>query len=80
MPLARIIDYQGGGLSAPPALSIPSPTELHTPAVCAFCGRTARSCRWLIGSTETGAFICDECIAIADRALAAHIAANGGKA
>lgn len=50
---------------------IPSPTELHTPAVCAFCGRGAKDCRWLIGSPTTGAFICDECIANADRDLAA---------
>lgn len=55
---------------------IPSPTELHTPAVCAFCGRGAKDCRWLIGSQSTGAFICDECIATADRALADKIKAG----
>ena len=48
----------------------PSPTELHTPAACHWCGVSARHCRALVANQLRTAFICDACLDDAQAAIA----------
>lgn len=47
----------------------PSPTELYTPPVCDFCGARQGKFRVLLRA-ETGAAICNQCVASAARQCA----------